>query len=79
MSEIPSSVLGRVAEEGGMAASYSIARLFAICLRLRRIIDSEVRLVRIGTYDDWVDTDEGFCEAAKRALARIEADLVATQ
>ena len=46
---------------------------------LRRIIDSEVRLVEGGTYDDWVDKDEGFCEAAKRALARIEADLDARQ
>jgi HEAT repeat protein len=45
---------------------------------LRRIIDSEVRLVEIGAYDDWVDQDEGFCEAAKQALARIEADLAGT-
>jgi HEAT repeat protein len=46
---------------------------------LRRIIDSEVRLVEGGDYDHCVDEDEGFCEAAKRALARIEADLAAPQ
>lgn len=46
---------------------------------LRRIIDSEVRLVDIGTDDDWVDEDEGFGEAAKQALARIQADLDSRQ
>lgn len=46
---------------------------------LRRIIDSEVRLVESGALEDWVDEDEAFCEAAKRALARIEADLAEPQ
>ena len=32
---------------------------------LQKIIDSEVRLVKIGTYDSWVAEDESFCEAAK--------------
>jgi hypothetical protein len=41
---------------------------------LRRVIDSETRLVEIGSYTDWIDSDEGFCDAARQALARLEAD-----
>jgi hypothetical protein len=40
----------------------------------RRVIDSETRLVEIGSYTDWIDSDEGFCDAARQALARLEAD-----
>jgi hypothetical protein len=41
---------------------------------LRRVIESETRLVEIGSYNDWIDSDDGFCDAARQALARIEAD-----
>lgn len=41
---------------------------------LRRVVDSETRLVEIGSYTDWIDSDEGFADAARQALARIEAD-----
>jgi HEAT repeat protein len=41
---------------------------------LRRIIDSERRLIEGGLADTWIDEDEAFCEAAKQSLARIETD-----
>jgi hypothetical protein len=39
---------------------------------LQRIVNSETRLVRTGAHDSWIDQDEGFAEAARRALERIE-------
>ena len=40
---------------------------------LRAIVDSETRLVEIGTLGEWIDEDEAYCEAAQKALAKIEA------
>lgn len=42
---------------------------------LRQIIASEVRLVEVGSMNEWIDEDEAFLDAAQRALNRIQADL----
>ncbi len=42
---------------------------------LQRIVASELRLVELGSLDDWIELDEGFQETAQRALEQIQADL----
>ena len=39
---------------------------------LKRIVDSETRLVEMGSYDDWIDQDEAFQAVAQEALMRIQ-------
>ena len=39
---------------------------------LQHIVDSELRLVEIGSLTDWIDEDEAFREAARHAIERIE-------
>ena len=42
---------------------------------LKKIVESEVRLVEIGSYNDCIDEDEASCEAAQQAQGCIEADI----
>jgi hypothetical protein len=43
--------------------------------RLREIIDSEQRVVKYGSTNEWIELDEAFSTATQETLNRIERDL----
>ena len=47
-------------------------RAGAAAPELRRILESERRLLEVGSHESWIEEDEAFRAAAARALARID-------